>query len=181
MTPPDAPTRLVGVCLETTIRKHTEERLVWREEQLALATRIVGIGVFDHDHIENRLYWSQQFRQIHDMPPHVAPQLALLDAQTHPDDREALRAAVQAAHDPAGDGQFSFEYRIRRSDGEVRWIVARARTIFVGEGAERHAVRTVGAELDVDRSAPRRSPAARQRGAVSHDGGRLARHHLGDG
>ena len=142
-------TRLVGVCLETTIRKHAEERLVWREEQLALATRIVGIGVFDHDHVENRLYWSQQFRQIHDMPSHVAPQLALLDAQTYPADREPLRAAVQAAHDPAGDGQFSFEYRIKRSDGEVRWIVARARTIFVGEGADRHAVRTVGAELDV--------------------------------
>jgi PAS domain S-box-containing protein len=142
-------TRLVGVCLETTMRKHAEERLVWREEQLALATRLVGIGVFDHDHIENRLYWSQQFRQVHDMPPHVAPQLALLDAQTHPDDREALQAAIRAAHDPTGDGQFSFEYRIKRKDGEVRWITARARTIFVGEGAGRHAVRTVGAELDV--------------------------------
>ena len=142
-------TRLVGVCLETTMRKHAEERLVWREEQLALATRIVGIGVFDHDHIENRLYWSQQFRQIHDMPSHVAPQLALLEAQTHPEDRDLLHVAVQSAHDPAGDGHFSFEYRIKRSDGEVRWIVARARTIFVGEGADRHAVRTVGAELDV--------------------------------
>src|SRR5688572_482389 len=142
-------TRLVGVCLETTMRKHAEERLVWREEQLALATRIVGIGVFDHDHVENRLYWSQQFRQIHDMPSHVAPELALLDAQIYPADREPLRAAVQAAHDPAGDGQFSFEYRIKRSDGEVRWIVARGRTIFVGEGAKRHAVRTDGAELDV--------------------------------
>ena len=142
-------TRLVGVCLETTMRKHAEERLVWREEQLALATRIVGIGVFDHDHIENRLYWSQQFRQIHDMPSHVAPQLALLEAQTHPEDRDLLHVAVQSAHDPAGDGHFSFEYRIKLSDGEVRWIVARARTIFVGEGADRHAVRTVGAELDV--------------------------------
>lgn len=142
-------TRLVGVCLETTMRKHAEERLVWREEQLALATRLVGIGVFDHDHLENRLYWSQQFRRVHDMPPHVAPQLALLDAQTHPHDRDALQAAIRAAHDPAGDGQFSFEYRIKRSDGEVRWIASRARTIFVGEGADRHAVRTVGAELDI--------------------------------
>jgi PAS domain S-box-containing protein len=143
------PTRLVGVCLETTVRKHAEERLIWREEQLALATRLVGIGVFDHDHLDSRLYWSQQFRQIHDMPPHIAPQIELLDAQTHPDDREPLRAAVRAAHDPAGDGQFSFEYRIKRSDGEVRWIVARARTLFAGEGADRHPVRTVGAELDV--------------------------------
>jgi PAS domain S-box-containing protein len=141
--------RLVGVCLDTTARKHAEERVVWREAQLALATRIVGIGVFDHDHVENRVYWSQQFRQIHDMPPHVAPQFELLDAQTHPDDREALRAAVSAAHDPNGDGQFSFEYRIKRRNGEIRWIVARAQTMFVGEGADRRAVRTVGAELDV--------------------------------
>jgi PAS domain S-box-containing protein len=131
------------------MRKHAEERLVWREEQLALATRLVGVGVFDHDHLENRVYWSRQFRQIHDMPPHIAPQLELLDAQTHHEDREPLRAAVRAAHDPEGDGQFSFEYRIRRDDGEVRWIVARARTIFVGEGEDRHAVRTVGAEIDV--------------------------------
>ena len=41
------------------------------------------------------------------------------------------------------------EYRIRRRDGEVRWIVGRAQTLFVGEGADRRPVRTVGAELDV--------------------------------
>ena len=122
---------------------------VRRETQLDLATRIVGIGVFDHDHADNRLYWSDQFRQIHDAPPDSSRTSRALDAQIHPDDRERLYAAVRAAHDPAGDGKFSFEYRIRRSNGEVRWIVGRAQTLFVGEGADRHPVRTVGAELDV--------------------------------
>ena len=72
-----------------------------------------------------------------------------LDAQIHPDDRERLYAAVQAAHDPSSDGKFSIEYRIRRSNGEVRWIVGHAQTLFAGEGAQRHPIRTVGAELDV--------------------------------
>jgi PAS domain S-box-containing protein len=142
-------TRLVGVCLDITMRKRAEERLVRRETQLDLATRLVGIGVFDHDHVENRLYWSEQFRRIHDMPPDAAPQLAPLDAQLHADDRELLQAAVRSAHDSGSDGRFSCEYRIKRSDGQTRWIVARAQTLFVGEGAHRHPARTVGAELDV--------------------------------
>jgi PAS domain S-box-containing protein len=143
------PTRLLGVCLETTARKQAEERLVRREAQLDLATRIVGIGVFDHDHVENRLYWSDQFRRIHDAPPDMAPHIMALDAQIHPEDRERLYAAVRSAHDPGGDGKFGIEYRIKRRDGEVRWIVGRSQTLFSGEGADRRPVRTVGAELDV--------------------------------
>jgi PAS domain S-box-containing protein len=141
--------RQLGVCLDITARKEAEERLVRRETQLDLATRIVGIAVFDHDHIDDRLYWSDQFRRIHHMPAHIEPSLSMLDGQIHPDDRAPLMAAIEAAHDPAGDGKYSFEYRIRRSDGEMRSIVARAQTVFAGEGADRHPVRTVGAELDV--------------------------------
>ena len=140
--------RFVGVTLEITARKEAEERLVHRETQLELATRIVGIGVFDYDHAEDRLYWSDQFRQIHGMPAGMAPNIAPLDAQTCPEDREPLQAAIAAAHDPRGDGKFSVEYRIRR-DGELRWIVGRAQTFFAGEGANRRPIRTVGTELDV--------------------------------
>jgi PAS domain S-box-containing protein len=144
-----SPTHLIGICLEATARKEAEERLIQREAQLDLATRIVGVGVFDHDHVENRLYWSEQFRKIHDAPPELEPGIRALDAQVHPDDRERLYAAVRAAHDPAGDGTFNVEYRILRRNGEVRWIIGQAQTLFAGEGAERKAVRTVGAELDV--------------------------------
>jgi PAS domain S-box-containing protein len=142
-------TRLIGISLDATARKQAEERLVRRETQLDLATRIVGVGVFDHDHVDERVYWSEQFRQIHALPPDIEPHISALDAQIHPDDREALYAAVRAAHDATGDGRYSLEYRILRSNGEIRWIVAHAQTLFAGEGADRRPVRTVGTELDV--------------------------------
>jgi PAS domain S-box-containing protein len=141
--------RLVGVCLEITARKQAEERLAKRETQLELAMRIVGLGIFDHDHVNNRLYWSGQMREIHDVPPGMEPQLSLLQEHLHPDDRESLQAAFAAAQDPNGPGMFSAEYRILRSSGDVRWIVGRAQTFFTGEGAQRHPERTVGAEIDV--------------------------------
>jgi PAS domain S-box-containing protein len=144
-----APTHLIGICLEATTRKEAEERLIQREAQLDLATRIVGVGVFDHDHLNGRLYWSEQFRKIHDAPSDLEPGILALDAQIHPDDRERLYAAVRAAHDPAGDGTFNMEYRIVLPSGEVRWIIGQAQTLFAGEGAERKPFRTVGAELDV--------------------------------
>ena len=143
------PTHLVGICLDTTARKQAEEELIRRETQLDLATRLVGIGVFDHDHLGNRLYWSDQFRAIHDASATMEPGLRALEAQVHPDDRELLYAAVRKAHDPEGDGSFNVEYRIKRRDGQVRWIVGHARTTFVGEGGNRRPSRTVGAEIDV--------------------------------
>ncbi len=142
-------TRLVGVCLEITARKQAEERLAKRETQLELAMRIVGLGTFDHDHLNNRLYWSGQMREIHGVPPGVEPELALLQGHLHPEDRESLQAAFDAAQDPNGPGTFSAEYRILRANGEVRWIVGRSQTFFTGEGAQRRPERTVGAELDV--------------------------------
>ncbi len=68
----------------------------------------------------------------------------------HPDDRDAISAEVRKAHDPQGDGRFDVHHRlIRPSDGQVRWLTAKSQTWFAGEGANRRAVRTVGATIDV--------------------------------
>src|SRR5690606_27417467 len=98
--------RFVGVCFDVTARKEADERLVRRATQLDLATRIVGGGVCEHDHDSGRLFWSGTLRQVHGRPPDVEPHVSWLEAQTHPDDREPLAAAIAAAHDPSGDGKF---------------------------------------------------------------------------
>jgi len=66
-----------------------------------------------------------------------------------PEDREAVVAAIQKAHDPAGDGSYAVEFRVKTRDGRVRWISKRSQTTFEGIGADRRPVRTVGSGLDV--------------------------------
>jgi len=148
----DADGRLVGwygTAEDITSRKEAEERLIQREAQLDLATRIAGLGIFEQDHVAGKLYWSGKMQEIHKLAPGLEPSLAALEARLHPEDRDEVMSAVRASQDPAGIGMFNREYRIIRSDGETRWIVCRAQTFFEGEGAQRRPVRTVGAQLDV--------------------------------
>jgi len=142
-----------GACLFLLIhvrpeRSHVDDDLRHSEERLRQAVRAAQIGIFDHDHGTDIHYWSPRMRQIHgwgaDEPVTMPAFLAVL----HPDDRSAIAAAVQRAHDPRGDGLFDVEHRIVRRDGELRWIRTRSVTIFAGEGAARHPVRTVGAIVD---------------------------------
>ena len=73
----------------------------------------------------------------------------MFDEYTHPDDRSQRTAAVARAHDPDGDGRYSFEYRIVRTDGEARWVNTRSQTFFEGTGQARAAVRVIGAITDI--------------------------------
>jgi signal transduction histidine kinase len=65
------------------------------------------------------------------------------------EDREAFAAAVRKAHDPAREGMFEVEYRVRNRQGQMRWIGARSQTFFGGEESERRPVRTIGVALDI--------------------------------
>jgi PAS domain S-box-containing protein len=139
---------IVAVVRDITERRRAEEAVRQSEERLRQAVRVSNLGIFDHDHLTDTVYWSPEERAIHGWEAERAPTLAEFVALLHPEDRERIAAAIRRAHDPAGDGRFDVEQRIVRPDGEVRWLVTRAQTIFAGEGDARHPVRTVGAVLD---------------------------------
>ena len=50
----------------------------------------------------------------------------------HPDDIRRVEATIAAALE--GDGKYSCEYRVRRADGQVRWIGANGRVQFDADG-----------------------------------------------
>lgn len=131
---------------DVTARKDAERRLKLSEERLAIASDLVGVGFFDHDQIADIIYFSPE--PWGGMIPEIAT-LENIYAVMHPEDVASFRAAVSRAHDPAGDGQFDHLYRLVRKSGEIRWISVKSRTFFEGEGKDRHAIRTVGAVVDV--------------------------------
>jgi two-component system cell cycle sensor histidine kinase/response regulator CckA len=141
---------LQGVFRDITDRKRVELALREGEERLRQAVRVSSIGIYDHDHLADTIYWSPQQREIYGCGPHEVITLAVFLARVHPEDRERIAVAVRRAHDPAGDGLFDVEHRIIRSDGEIRWLDTRSQTFF-GESADgtRRPVRTVGAIRDI--------------------------------
>ncbi len=126
------------------------------EEQLRQVVRLTHIGIFDHNHLTDEIYWSPEIRRVYgwgETEPVVVVDRENSTANTwkliHPQDRDMVATRLQQAHSADGDGLFDIEYRIVRRDGELRWLSTRSQTLFAGEGSERHAVRTVGAVQDI--------------------------------
>jgi PAS domain S-box-containing protein len=119
------------------------------DELLQQAVRASGIGIFDHDQVKDTIYWSPRQREIHGLELEEALTLEKCAGMVHPDDIVRIGESVRHAHDPRGAGVWEVEYRIVRRDGSMRWLVARARTFFQGQGAGRRPVRTIGAVLDL--------------------------------
>ena len=129
--------------------RRAEEALRESEERLHQAIHVSHTGIFDHDHVVNKVYWSREQRAIYGIGSDELMTLEGFLARVYPDDLEKIEQAVRLAHDPAGDGLFDVQHRIIRGDGQVRWVMTRSHTIFAGAGKARHPVRTVGAVIDI--------------------------------
>jgi two-component sensor histidine kinase len=67
----------------------------------------------------------------------------------HPDDQALMWARVAEACDPAGDGLYEVDYRVKQLDGSWRWLSAWGLVEFEGEGPERRPVAIAGASRDL--------------------------------
>lgn len=143
-------TAVLASVIDITARRQAEQALRDSAERLELAVQAAGIGIFEHDHETDHLYWSPMLRAMYGVRDDAEGSLQRYLDLVHPDDRETVLSAIRRAHDPAGDGRFDIEHRVVRPDtGDIRHIGVRCRTRFVGEGAARRPFRTIGAVVDM--------------------------------
>jgi PAS domain S-box-containing protein len=67
----------------------------------------------------------------------------------HPDDAGRAWACLNDVLDPAEPRRYGIEFRIRRGDGEVRWVQNLGLAYFQGNGRDRRAVSLVGTLADI--------------------------------
>jgi two-component sensor histidine kinase len=94
-----------------------------------------------YDENAQRLYGLTKARFLHDDEG--------VKSKFHPDDMELMWSRVAKALDPAGDGRYDVEYRVKQIDGSWKWLSAWGLVEFAGEGAERKPVAIAGASRDL--------------------------------
>nr|WP_255608977.1 PAS domain S-box protein [Methylosinus sp. Sm6] len=140
------PVRVLGTAIDVTERREIEDSLRRSNERLRLALAAGAIGSWELDIGSETLDVDAKYREIYGIPAEASifPQMVL--DLIHPDDAEDVRHAVLSALDPAGDGRYQSEYRIRRlGDGDERWIASRAQAQF----ESKRAVRMIGVASDI--------------------------------
>ena len=119
------------------------------DERLRQAIRVGNIGIFEHDHETDVIFWSLELRQLYGWDSDEPATLPKILSHVHPDDADRVVAAVKRAHNPEGDGAFDIEHRILDRRGGLRWVLTRSRTHFGSVSGKRSALRTIGAVQDV--------------------------------
>jgi len=121
------------------------------EMRLRLAVEATGIGTYCWDHTTGRADLSPEFLALYGLPPDGAlalgpdrAPLAVLD-----ENRPAFLAAMAAGNDPDGDGIMKADYRIRRPDGSIRWLMVHGRTEFAGSAGMRRPAKAAGIIMDI--------------------------------
>ena len=125
------------------------QRLREREAELARVQKIGGIGGLEVDLRGARFgnKRSPEYLAIHGLPPDAVHEThESWVARIHPEDRERVVSHFgQTVSSTSTD--YEVEYRIvRPSDGEVRWILAKAEIERDVTGA---AIKLVGAHIDI--------------------------------
>jgi len=109
---------------DITDRKHAEEVLRRREEQLAATLQVARVGVWEWDIQTGRVSWSAILEEIHGLPPGTfGGTLHDVLKDVHPDDREMLEVRIQRAlRDRA---EYAVEYRLAPRHGSQQWVEAK--------------------------------------------------------
>jgi DNA-binding CsgD family transcriptional regulator len=116
-----------------------------------LDVEAAGVGAWEYDPTTGALYCSERTRALLAGAGEVPGDLSRALLLVHPADRAALRAAVGAALDPAGDGGCRAWFRRAGADGPARWLEVRGRAEFADEpGGGRRARLLRGAVFDLD-------------------------------
>ncbi|NML16480.1 PAS domain S-box protein [Azohydromonas caseinilytica] len=121
--------------------------LVQAEEQLRLATDAAEVGFWDVDPSSGAVQWPSRVRAMFGIPAQAPVTMADFYAGLHPEDRERVREAFEAACDPARRLLYDEEFRtVGRDDGVVRWVAAKGRALFSRRG---RCTRVLGTAIDI--------------------------------
>jgi PAS domain S-box-containing protein len=142
------PARNTAVIQDISDRKRAEQDLEASRTRLQLALDAAHLGWFQYDPLRRSGRADERFKEIFGFVSDDIPLDTLME-QVHSDDREKARSSLTSWLDPTDTKPTVVEFRVRRPDGEVRWVEIHGLATFEGEGAARGAVSLIGTAQDI--------------------------------
>jgi PAS domain S-box-containing protein len=97
------------------------------EERLRLALRGAGGGAWEWDLATGAAWWSPEMYDLWGVPPGSPIGMTASLAAVHPDDRDRVRATVEAA--AAAGADYRCEFRVRHPARGERWVASSGRVL----------------------------------------------------
>jgi diguanylate cyclase (GGDEF)-like protein/PAS domain S-box-containing protein len=148
------PSRVVGVVLDITERRTTEDTLVQSEarlriseERLALALDSGNDGLWDWNVTTGHVWYSDRWQTMLGYEPgEIEHNIRTWEHLIHSDDIKQARALL-TDHFEGRSASYLFEHRLRNKSGTYTWVLGRGRVVARDE--EGRPLRIVGTSIDI--------------------------------
>jgi PAS domain S-box-containing protein len=133
------------IARDITEQKMIERALRESEERLRAALAASATGTFRWDFDTGAVYWDENLYRLFGLKDtQLVENIDQFLALVHPDDREAVSAATEAAR-RAGQ-EFELAFRVIWGDGTIHWILDKGKVV---SGADGQPAYTTGACVDI--------------------------------
>ncbi|MGV3772726.1 MAG: PAS domain-containing protein, partial [Verrucomicrobiales bacterium] len=139
------PMRLVGVMVDMTAHKQTEQTVKATEERLRRTQSTGRLGVWEWELESRKVTWTDGIYELLGLVPgSFDPSFDRWKEFIFEEDNARTMEAIQRAIE--SEGEFRVEFRVRRADGEVRWLGVSGR---VENDESGKPLRMIGVNVDI--------------------------------
>jgi PAS domain S-box-containing protein len=141
--------RIIGVskiARDITHVKRAEKRIREGDERFRMAVEATQLGTWEYDPVAQELVWSGECRKIYGVSEADKVDYSVFLKHIHPEDYDFVTREVEKALDPSGSGSYDIKFRIKRKNGQVRWVRTQGKAYF---NKQNIAERFIGTVVDI--------------------------------